>query len=84
MYYEDPKIVFICQHNIDGSIIPIKFRLMDEDGVYKEYSIRGYRDTSKEGLICFDCSVVINGAAQVVRIYTSAVHPDGIWKLSIK
>ena len=34
----------ICQHKIDGRIIPIKIRILDEDGEYQVYNIRSYKD----------------------------------------
>lgn len=30
----------ICQHKIDGSIIPLKIRITDEDGEYQVYNIK--------------------------------------------
>lgn len=35
MAYENPKIDLICQHCVDGSIIPLRFRVADEDGIWK-------------------------------------------------
>ena len=29
------KIDMICQHKSDGTIIPIKFRMVDDDGLYQ-------------------------------------------------
>ncbi|SFQ08371.1 hypothetical protein SAMN02910358_00677 [Lachnospiraceae bacterium XBB1006] len=40
---ERKKVDVICQHNADGTIIPIKIRLMTEDGEYQTYGIKGYR-----------------------------------------
>ena len=33
----------ICEHKADGSIIPMRFRLSNEDGVYEAYTIKCYR-----------------------------------------
>ena len=39
----------ICQHKYNGEIIPIRFRLMNEDGEYENYTIKGYRNISHPG-----------------------------------
>ena len=36
----------ICQHKTDGSIIPLKIRITDEDGEYQVYNIKSYKDVS--------------------------------------
>ncbi len=72
------NIDFICQHNKDGTIIPLKIRLQDEDGVYQEYKVHGYRDVSSCGITCFDCKVNVMYSTRIVRIFASS---DGIWHL---
>ena len=37
------KIDMICQHKADVTIIPIKFRMVDDDGLFQEYKIKAYR-----------------------------------------
>ena len=34
--------VVICQPSRDGKITPMKIRVIDEDGEYQEYKIKGY------------------------------------------
>lgn len=34
----------ICQHNKNGKIIPIKVRVIDEDGEIQTYLIKDYKD----------------------------------------
>ena len=36
----------ICQHKTDGTIIPLKIRITDEDGEYQVYNIKSYKDVS--------------------------------------
>lgn len=38
----------ICQHAIDGTIIPMRIRLVDDDGMVQTLSIKGYRDLSHQ------------------------------------
>ena len=33
----------ICQHSQDGSIVPLKIRVRDDDGEYQAYMIQGFR-----------------------------------------
>ena len=84
MAYENPKIDFICQHCKDGSIIPLRFRVDDEDGVQQEFTIKGYKNKSECGLVIFDCNVIIHNTSKVVRIFTSPSANDGIWYLKTK
>ena len=78
MTYENPKIDLICQHCKDGSIIPLRFRVDDEDGVQQEFTIKGYKDKSECGLVIFDCNIIVHNTSKVVRMYTSQVANDGI------
>lgn len=84
MNYENKKIDLICQHCSDGTIIPIRLRFPDEDGVLQEYTVKGYKDTSECGLIKFDCNIVANNTVKKVTIFTSQTSYDGIWKLSVR
>ncbi len=43
------NIDMICQHNSDGSIIPIKIRMEDDDGMMQEYKVRAYKDLQYKG-----------------------------------
>ena len=36
----------ICQHSRDGSLIPIRVRVVDEEGEFQSYTIKGYKDDS--------------------------------------
>lgn len=43
------KAEVISQHTMDGKLIPIKFRLYDEDGELQSYSIKGYKNLNAIG-----------------------------------
>ncbi|MCR4675363.1 MAG: hypothetical protein K5675_10145 [Lachnospiraceae bacterium] len=43
---ENQPIDVICQHTKDGKLIPLKIRLVDEDGEVQSFVIKGYRDYS--------------------------------------
>lgn len=42
MAAELKPIDVICQPSRDGKITPMKIRVIDEDGEYQEYKIKGY------------------------------------------
>ena len=80
----------ICQHKRDGTIIPLKIRLRDEDGEYQVYSVRGYKDLSHPGEYTlpngipstnhtwkFECKIVVFGTEKRVRLFYNAY--DNRW-----
>ena len=50
----------ICQHSRDGKITPMKIRIIDEDGVFQEYKIKGYRDLTGHGARTLPDGVYVN------------------------
>ena len=80
---DEKKIDVICQHSRDGVIIPIKIRLMDSDGQFQQYRIRGYRDVSRHKELhmpngvtivsdaeikVFECRIQVLGQERTIRI----------------
>ncbi len=61
------NIDMICQHSADGTIIPLKIRMEDEDGAYQEYKVKAYKDLRYKGTL-FDMP-------DVSRIHTSGIYP---------
>lgn len=66
----------------DKSIIPLRFRIMDEDGEYQQYTVKGYKPillsetkTTLDGIYVtssaqiFECRVIINNKVNTVRLY---------------
>lgn len=89
------KIDMICQHKADGTIIPIKFRMVDDDGLYQEYEIKGYKDLSFKGklinledaglvhssvIVPFECRIESFGRDMVINIYYNS--DERIWVLN--
>lgn len=88
------KVDVICEHKSDGNVIPLRFRLMNEDGAYEAYTIKGYREilrkdcyTTPDGVtVCsrdkvFECRVLILDIYRTVRLYFNTDRCD--WKLSV-
>ncbi|MBQ6575279.1 MAG: hypothetical protein IJL90_04155 [Lachnospiraceae bacterium] len=89
------NIDMICLHKADGSIIPIRIRMTDDDGAYQEYKIRSYKDLSykgslfdmpdasrlhSSGIYPFECKVESFGCERTLTIfYNSYEHT---WKLT--
>lgn len=88
------KVDVICEHKADGSVIPLRFRIMNEEGEYEAFTIKGYRmihvgeaRTTADGVyICgrdrvFECRVIILNTYRTVRLYFSE---DCVkWRLAI-
>ncbi|SFU86671.1 hypothetical protein SAMN05216540_11549 [Butyrivibrio sp. M55] len=84
----------ICQHKYNGEIIPIRFRLMNEDGEYENYTIKGYRNISHPGpyttpdnlyvsssTYIFECIVVVLNSKKRVRLYFETRNCK--WRIAI-
>ena len=88
------NIDMICQHKADGTIIPIRIRMLDEDGAYQEYKIHAYKDLTYKGapldnlnaskvhtsgIYPFECKIESFGHVHVIKVfYNSYEHT---WKL---
>ena len=84
------EVDVIAQYNRDGSIIPMRVRFEDEDGLTQTYTIHGYREvphsTEKladgtfvtEGTMVWECRIVVLGVEKVVRLYWS---PGRVWRM---
>ncbi len=48
------KVDVICEHKSDGSVIPLRFQIVDEDGVYQRFTVKGYKLMKKSW--CFQYS----------------------------
>lgn len=88
------KVDVICEYKADGSIIPMRFRLMNDDGVFEAYTIKGYRQlfrkdvyTTPDGVtVCsrdrvYECRVVILDMYRTVRLYFNC--DKNSWKIAI-
>lgn len=91
---DNKNIDMICQHKADGTIIPMKIRMIDDDGAYQEYKIKAYKDLTyrgsvfempdvgkvhSQGIYPFECKIEIFGHERVISLfYNSYEHT---WKL---
>ena len=77
----------IAQFNRDGSIIPLKIRLYDEDGELQSYVIKAVRERyvnsatapADYNIIIFDCKINSFGHDRIVSISYS--YADRLWKV---
>ena len=53
------KAEVISQHTLDGKLIPIKFRLYDEDGELQTFSIKEYKNLNAVGNYTMPNEVVV-------------------------
>ena len=71
----------ICQHNKDGTIIPLRIRLQDEEKVYQTYTIQAYRELSLEStrlpsevmvttnILRYDCKILVFGREKRIVLH---------------
>ena len=87
----DP-IDVICQHSRDGTIIPLKIRIRDEDGECQAYVIQSFREQERRGgittrdgvyisshVIVYECRITTFGVKRVIRLYYD--EQSGIWSI---
>lgn len=90
----DKNIDVICQHTRDGLIIPLRIRLIDEDGMFQNFVIKSYRDRSfhapnytmpnsetvgRRQTWIFDCKIQVFDSIKVVTIIYNTY--EGKWML---
>ncbi len=86
------KVDVICEHKSDGSIIPLRFQILDEDGAYQRFNIKGYKlnevdgaYTTKDclyvsrGTNIYECKIDVLGYKKFVRLYYFVDRSQ--WKL---
>lgn len=84
----------ICQHSKDGTIIPLRIRLLDEDGEYQTFTVKGYREVFHQGVNdipgkayvndkvrVFDCNITVFGRSKTITLYYEPSQT--IWKIPI-
>lgn len=90
----EPKTVdVICQHSRDGTVIPLRVRIKDEDGEYQAYTIKNYKNLSHQGsrempdgiyvnnaTLIFECSISTFGREKWIRLYCDNVEAG--WKMT--
>lgn len=83
----------ICQHKTDGTIIPLRIRIKDEDGIYQEFNIKGYKDLTHAGsyelpngvsvgsnhLHSFECKIVVFNQQKILKLFYNAY--DCRWRI---
>lgn len=83
----------ICQHKADGTIIPLRIRIKDEDGIYQEFNIKGYKNLTHIGSyelpngVCtgnnhlhhFECKIMVLGQQRLLKLFYNAY--DCKWKI---
>ena len=84
----------ICQHSHDGTIIPLRIRLKDDEGEYQTYTIKQYKDMSYKGAfqlpngffvntttLSFECRIVVFGVTR--RIWLLYNPPRNKWSIFV-
>lgn len=66
----DNRVDLICQHTMEGNIIPLKIRLRDEDGELQEFAVKGYRDKSEHSLMSFECVIIVRDVKKIIDLFS--------------
>lgn len=83
----------ICQHGIDGAIMPIKIRFQDENGEWQTHKISCYKERKpgeESGFVPgsipatamlrrFDCILQVLGAEKRIVLYYNS--NQGTWRI---
>ena len=72
------KAEVISQNTMDGKLIPIKFRLYDEDGELQTFSIKGYKNLNAIGNYIMPNEVSVTSH---MRYFKCKIHVLGVEKL---
>ena len=89
----DLAVEVICQHGIDGTIMPIKIRFQDEYGEWQSFKIMAYRENgmgeessqvpgsipATATLRRFDCKIQVFETEKSIALYYNT--NQGIWRL---
>ncbi len=88
------RVDVICEHTVDGEVIPLKMRVKDDNGEYQTYRIDAYKDksgngsyTTRDGIYItnetnyFECNIGVLGRVRIIRLYYKP--GEGIWRLGI-
>ena len=77
----EEDIDVICQHCKDGSIIPIKIRVQDEEQEYQIYRIKSYKELSIDtvmlpneamvtsNILRYDCKIEVFGIVKRIILH---------------
>lgn len=68
-------IEVISKCTADGSLIPLKIKVKDEDGEFQSFMVKGYRSiVCNVSHRCFDCKIEVFDQERVVRIFYNSTE----------
>ncbi|QFJ54243.1 hypothetical protein [Pseudobutyrivibrio xylanivorans] len=89
------KVEVICIHKPDNTVVPLRFRLKNDDGEFETYTVSAFKPlpkngtrTTKDGIYVsnsvdiFECKVHIFGLERTVRLYYDP-RINNTWKLAV-
>lgn len=91
--YRHPADV-ICQHTVDGDVIPIKIRVVDEDGERQTFVVKQYKQllpthgyTMPNGVqinsclnLHFECKIAVFEQMKIIKLSYNDI--DKIWRVT--
>jgi hypothetical protein len=92
--FKNRTIDMICRHNKDGTMMPIRFRMTDDDGLIHEYRVKTYKDLSHKGtfempngvtatstIFPFTCKIDCFGTEKELLLYYNS--SDHVWTMAV-
>lgn len=79
----DKSLDVICQFTRHGEIIPIKFRMEDDEGILQEYKVIGYRQVLEDwkrknaAVLSYECKIIDHNQIKVVKI--QYIKSENLW-----
>lgn len=82
----------ICQYTKTGNIIPMRLRIQDNDGIYHEFNVKGYRELTSPGeyktpygtishssIWRFSCRIQVLNRYKDIELFFNG--KDNLWKI---
>ncbi len=86
------EVDVICLNSSDGTIIPMRVRMTDDDGLRQAYNIKEYRDLSHQGTrttpdgvyvtnntLIYECKILVLDRIRTIRLYFDS--SEMIWRM---
>ena len=82
----------ICQYTTNGTIIPLRIRVKDEDGSYQTFTIKAYKELSSPNsyqspygtavhghIWTFECKIQVLDVTRRLTLFFNSY--DNLWKI---
>ncbi len=91
--FKNRTIDMLCFIRSDGTMVPVRFRMADDDGLMQEYKVKSYKDLSDRGsfempngvvatssIFPFTCKIDCFGCEKELMLYYNCF--DHVWTIA--